>query len=145
MGVEHLIKFNSIVNNLFVKFNSRPVEIKYEKGHDNKTKHEINIYDNKQNTIRDGGFQTFLNNIVYRIALTELNPNMKANFMIIDEAFDSADDNNKLEMKKLINYLRLLYDWILIISHDDNIKDTFDNTLEITNNDSCKGTKYIKN
>jgi len=127
-----LPRFNEIVNNLFVKFNSRPVVIKYEKSGDNDSKNEINIYNNNQNTIRDGGYQTFLNNLVYRIALLELNPNMKPNFMIIDEAFDSADDNNKQEMKKLISYLRAQFEWIIIVSHDEDIKDSFDNIIEIT-------------
>lgn len=35
---------------------------------------------------------------------------MKSTFMIIDEAMDSADPNNKQEMKKLINYLRSQYE-----------------------------------
>ena len=126
-----LPRFNEIVNNLFIKFNSRPVDIKYEKTGDKDSKNEINIYNNNQNTIRDGGYQSFLNNLVYRIALLELNPNMKSNFMIIDEAFDSADNNNKHEMKKLISYLRSRYDWVMIVSHDEDIKDTFDNIIEI--------------
>ena len=46
--------------------------------------------------------------------------------MIIDEAFDSADNNNKQEMKKLISYLRSQYDWLIIVSHDEDIKDAFD-------------------
>ena len=142
-------RFNQIVNNLFIKFGARPVNIKYEKKGDEQKKHVINIYDdNRRNTNRDGGYQTFLNNLIYRIALSELNPNMKPNFMIIDEAFDSADNNNKQEMKKLINYLRSQHDWILIVSHDDDVKDTFDNVIEITDNlndmDIYDGTKSIK-
>ncbi len=138
-----LPRFNQIVNNLFIKFNSRPVEIKYEKSGDKDSKYEINIYNNNQNTIRDGGYQTFLNNLVYRIALLELNPNMKPNFMIIDEAFDSADNNNKQEMKKLISYLRSQYDWLIIVSHDEDIKDAFDNIIEITETkDNMKNIIY---
>ena len=40
---------------------------------------------------------------------------MKSNFIIIDEEFDSADTNNKQEMKKLINYLRIQHEWVLIV------------------------------
>jgi DNA repair exonuclease SbcCD ATPase subunit len=143
-----LPRFNQIVNDLFIKFGARLVNIKYEKKGDEQKKHVINIYDdNRRNTNRDGGYQTFLNNLIYRIALSELNPNMKPNFMIIDEAFDSADNNNKQEMKKLINYLRSQHDWILIVSHDDDVKDTFDNIIEINDNlndmDIYDGTKSI--
>ncbi len=134
-----LPRFNDIVNNLFLKFGSRPVKVTYEK---DKNKQLINIYDEQnRNTTRDGGYQTFLNNLIYRIAISEFNTNMKPNFMIIDEAFDSADSNNKQEMKKLINYLKSQHDWILVVSHDDDIKDTFDNIIEINKNDD--NTKCI--
>lgn len=138
-----LPRFNEIVNRLFIKFGSRSVDIKYEKDKSEKKQHSINIYDSdRRNTNRDGGYQTFLNNLIYRIALSELNCNMKSNFIIIDEALDSADANNKQEMKKLITYLRSQHDWILIVSHDDDIKDTFDSIIEIQDNSSDK-SKYI--
>ena len=94
-----LPRFNEIVNNLFVKFGSRQVVMKFERK-DGQQKESINIYDeNGVNTCRDGGYQSVLNNLIYRIGLAELNPNMKSTFMIIDEAMDSADPNNKQEMK----------------------------------------------
>jgi DNA repair exonuclease SbcCD ATPase subunit len=139
-----LPRFNEIVNNLFVKFGARPVNIKYESIG---KKHVINIYDeHERNTNRDGGYQTFLNNLIYRIALSELNPNMRSQFMIIDEALDSADSTNKQEMKKLINYLRTQYEWIMIVSHNDDVKDSFDNMIEIcdnTNDTTNSGIKQI--
>ena len=142
-----LPRFNEIVNNLFVKFGSRQVVMKFERK-DGQQKDTINIYDeNGVNTCRDGGYQSVLNNLVYRIGLAELNPNMKSTFMIIDEAVDSADSNNKQEMKKLITYLRSQYEWIMIVSHNDDVKDTFDNIIEITDNknddDTISGTKSI--
>ena len=142
-----LPRFNEIVNNLFVKFGSRQVVMKFERK-EGQQKETINIYDeNGVNTSRDGGYQSVLNNLIYRIGLAELNPNMKSTFMIIDEAMDSADPNNKQEMKKLITYLRSQYEWIMIVSHNDDVKDTFDNIIEITDNknddNTCDGTKYI--
>lgn len=142
-----LPRFNEIVNNLFVKFGSRQVVMKFERK-DGQQKETINIYDeNGVNTCRDGGYQSVLNNLVYRIGLAELNPNMKSTFMIIDEAVDSADSNNKQEMKKLITYLRSQYEWIMIVSHNDDVKDTFDNIIEITDNknddDTYAGSKQI--
>lgn len=137
-----LPRFNEIVNNLFVKFGARPVNIKYESIG---KKHVINIYDEYgRNTNRDGGYQTFLNNLIYRIALSELNPNMRSLFMIIDEALDSADSTNKQEMKKLINYLRTQYEWIMIVSHNDDVKDSFDNMIEICDNTNDTANSGIK-
>jgi len=138
-----LPRFNEIVNELFLKFNSRPVEIKYEKDKKDTNNFVINIYDNKHNTVRNGGYQTCLNNLIFRIALAELNTNIKSNFMIIDEILDSADTNNKQELIKLINYIRSKYDWVLIVSHDDVVKDTFDNTIEINDDKTDPNTKSI--
>mgnify|MGYP003344087520 CR=1 FL=1 len=87
-------------------------------------------------------------NVKRRARISDDKPDKQKEFvMIIDEAFDSADTNNKQEMKKLINYLRSEHDWILIVSHDDDVKDTFDNIIEISDNknddDIPDGTKSI--
>lgn len=120
-------RFNTIVNNLFVKFSSRTVYIEY-------IGNEIIIRNNNNvDTIRDGGYQTYLNNLVYRIALSQLNNYLTTNFMIIDEAFDSADSQNKKYIIDLISYLRTQYDWILIVSHDNDIKDLFESIITIQN------------
>jgi len=40
------------------------------------------------------------------------------------------------------------YEWIMIVSHNDDVKDTFDNIIEITDNknddDTISGTKSIR-
>jgi exonuclease SbcC len=117
--------FSEIVNGLLARFNSRKVNIEFI-GSEIIIRDEYNV-----NTVRDGGYQTFFNNLIYRIALAELNSSMKTNFMIIDEAFDSSDNDNKQKIKELIVYLREKYDWTLIISHDDNVKDLFESILSI--------------
>ena len=129
-------KFKDIVNNLFIKFGSRPVDIRY-------TTNSIEIInDTGVNTVRDGCYQSHLNNLIYRIALSQFDNNMKSNFLIIDEVFDSADNTNKEEMRKMIDFLRTQYDWVLIISHDDNVKESFDKMIEIKTNES-DNSKFI--
>ena len=52
-----LPRFNEIVNNLFVKFGSRQVVMKFERK-EGQQKESINIYDeNGVNTCRDGGIK----------------------------------------------------------------------------------------
>jgi len=120
-----LPRFNAIVSDLFNKFGARHVRMEYT-GTDIIIRDEHNV-----DTIRDGGYQTYLNNLIYRIALSQLNNYISTNFMIIDEAFDSADTVNKQHVKKLIEYVRSQNDWMLIVSHDDDIKDLFECILSI--------------
>lgn len=123
-----LPKFNTIVNALFSKFGSRDISITYEKS-------EIKIRDNcNVNIVRDGGYQNHLNNLIYRIAMAQVNSYISTDFMIVDEAFDSADNENKGNIKKLVDYLKFKNDWTIIISHDDNVKDMFESTLKIKKN-----------
>jgi DNA repair exonuclease SbcCD ATPase subunit len=124
-----LPKFENIVNNLFTKFNARPVKIEYIKS-------EIFISGSDGiSVVKDGGYLSYLNNIVYRLGLAQLNGYMNTNFMIIDEAFDSADNTNKKNILNLIEYLKTINDWTIVISHDDIIKDKYDSMLYIKQND----------
>jgi N-terminal acetyltransferase B complex non-catalytic subunit len=125
-----LPKFENIVNNLFTKFNARPIKIEYIKS-------EIFISGSDGiSVVKDGGYLSYLNNIVYRLGLAQLNGYMNTNFMIIDEAFDSADNTNKKNILNLIEYLKTINDWTIVISHDDIIKDKYDSMLYIKQNDN---------
>jgi DNA repair exonuclease SbcCD ATPase subunit len=77
------------------------------------------------------GFERHMYNFVFRLAVGSLNTLAKFNFMIIDEAFDSADKGNKDNVKKLINKMSGLYKWLLTITHDVDIGDEFDTLLNI--------------
>ena len=126
-----LPRLEEIANNLFDKFNSRNIKIFYEKSTAKKEKDIVIRTINNVNISRDGGYQTYLNNIVFRIALSQLNGYMHTNFMIIDEILDSVDHNNKQNINKLVDYMRIINDWVLIISHDDSIKDKYESILTI--------------
>ena len=127
-----LPKFENIVNNLFTKFNARPIKIEYVKS-------EIFITGSDGiSVVKDGGYLSYLNNIVYRLGLAQLNGYMNTNFMIIDEAFDSADNTNKKNILNLIEYLKTINDWTIVISHDDIIKDKYDSMLYIKKTDDNK-------
>lgn len=77
------------------------------------------------------GYEKFVVNVAFRMALSELNNNIKANFFIIDEGFSYCDKNHLTKLKSLFEYLRKRFKWSLIISHLDEIKENFDQTLNI--------------
>jgi DNA repair exonuclease SbcCD ATPase subunit len=133
-----LPKFNEIVNGLLLKFGEPIVKMVYEKGF-------IDIYDeNGIDIVKSGGYRSYLNNLIYRLAISQVNGYMSTNFMIIDEILDSSDNENKKNIKKLIEYLRVKNDWNLIISHDNDIKDAFETTLKITKSDKLKNWHKIQ-
>lgn len=130
-------QFNNIVNNLIKEFGGVEIKITYIN-----SSIMIRNIDNVSIS-RDGGYRRFLNNILYRIALSKFNNYYETNFFIIDEATDSADNDNKEHIKNLIKYMKEEYDWILIISHDDSIKETYENVLQIKHiSDTCKSINY---
>ena len=72
-----------------------------------------------------------------------INGNFKTNFIVIDELFDNLDTENKKNNIKLIDSIKNMYSTIIIISHDTEIKTTYDNLLKIEKiNDNCKRLKW---
>ena len=51
--------------------------------------------------------------------------------MIVDEALDSVDYINKNNIFKLIEYMKSYYDWVFIISHNQDIKNNCDMNINI--------------
>lgn len=120
-----LPKFNELVNELLMKFGNEKVEMMYDNsGVIIRDRHDVDV-------VKNGGFQSYLNNLIYRIAIAQLNSYMSTDFMIIDEVCDSADVEKKKEIKKFIDYIKTKYKWALIISHDEDVKDTFGMMLKI--------------
>ena len=62
--------------------------------YDNKS---IKVYqrmknDSKINALKMSGYESLMINIAFRLALGNLNKQLKTNFMIMDEAFTFCDD-----------------------------------------------------
>ena len=65
----------------------------------------------------------------------------------MDESFSFCDDNGISKISNLFDYMKELYDWIIIVSHNDQIKTytDFDLNIERKNDASYINTnKYVK-
>jgi len=125
-----LPQLETIVNNIYENIGNYKIKIKY-------SKNIIYILkDNKLSLSMNGGGLSHIFNIIFRIALSQLNNYIKPNFMIIDEAFDNCDTEGKNSILKLIDIMRTYYEWILIISHDNSIKMTYDKQIIINTIDN---------
>lgn len=77
------------------------------------------------------GMERFILSLAFRTSLSEITSLPKANFLAIDEGFGVLDSENILSMGKLFEYLKGQYDYLLIISHIDSMKDLVDKQIKI--------------
>jgi len=79
------------------------------------------------------GMERFISSIAIRVSLLSVSSLPRPNFLIIDEGFGSMDSENANNLYRLFDYLRSQFDFILIISHLDYIKDFADQLIELKN------------
>lgn len=90
------------------------------------------VYDNLQWPMSmSGGFEKFALSLAIRVALINISNLPRPNFLVVDEGFGTADSDNLAEMHTLFSFLKSNFDFILIASHLDSMKDMVDGTIEI--------------
>lgn len=91
------------------------------------------VYDDKRWPIEmASGFEKFVSSLAIRVALVNVSNLPRPNFLTIDEGWGVMDADNLSQVKILLQFLKTNFDFIIIISHLDSIKDAVDNLLEIT-------------
>jgi DNA repair exonuclease SbcCD ATPase subunit len=78
------------------------------------------------------GMEKFVSSLAIRVALINVSNLPRPNFLAIDEGFGNLDAGNLNSIFSLFDYLKLNFDFIVVISHIDLMKDATDNILEIT-------------
>lgn len=77
------------------------------------------------------GMEKFISSLAIRIALMRISNIPKPNFLIIDEGFSSLDSNNINQLNVLFEYLKNYFEFVLVISHLDSMRDMIDNVIEL--------------
>ena len=75
--------------------------------------------------------ERFISSLAIRIALTNISNLPRANFIAIDEGWGTMDSDNINSVYKLFEYLKSQYQFSLIVSHVDSMRDFTDDLLEI--------------
>ena len=113
------------------------IKIKYDDG-------IVRVYKNNDekmtNIMQLSGYENTIINIVFRLAIGKINKNIKINFFIMDETFSYSDEHNITQISKLFDYMKKIYDWIIIVSHNEQIKNYSNTTINIKSDD---GYSYI--
>lgn len=141
-----LPEFEKIVNTILMSFVQYKMKIIYDKT----TKvPSIKVYKeeggNMTNSHKLSGYEGLMANIAFRMALNQINKNVKTNFFMMDEVFAFCDNVAIKKMSTLFDYMRKMFDWVLIITHNDQIKNYADVEIGINKNNGCSHIEIHKN
>ena len=78
------------------------------------------------------GFERSVISIAIKVAIVEISNLPKCNYCAIDESFSTLDAENLASIPTLFSILKNYYDFLLVISHLDALKDATDKQIEIT-------------
>jgi len=77
------------------------------------------------------GMERFVSSLAIRNALISITNLPKPNFIAIDEGFTQLDSENMNQVYLLFNYLKTQFDFMMIISHIDVMRDMVEHFIEI--------------
>lgn len=90
------------------------------------------VYDQRKWPIEmTSGFERFVSSLAIRVALTEVSNLPRASMFLCDEGFGVLDGDNMPSMFTLFSNLKHKFDFIVLISHIDSMKDAVDKQIEI--------------
>ena len=77
------------------------------------------------------GMEKFISSLAIRSSLVNITNLPKPNFIAIDEGFTQLDAENLSSMHLLFSYLKTQFDFIMLISHIDVMRDMVDHFIDI--------------
>jgi DNA repair exonuclease SbcCD ATPase subunit/DNA repair exonuclease SbcCD nuclease subunit len=89
------------------------------------------------------GMESFISSIAIRVALTNISNLPRPNFLILDEGLGCLDSDNLASMYSLFTYLKTNFDFIIVISHLEAVKDMVDSTMDIKKENGFSSIKYV--
>jgi DNA repair exonuclease SbcCD ATPase subunit/predicted phosphodiesterase len=96
---------------------------------------------NPYNVQLASGFERFIIGLAIRMTLCQISLTAKPNFLIIDEGWGCLDSENLGNVATIMNYIKLQYEHIIIISHLEELKNQADYVINI---EKKNGYSYIK-
>jgi len=98
--------------------------------------------DNKWPLEMCGGMERFISGLAIRVALINVCNLPRPNFLVIDEGFGTLDSENMQSLFLLFTYLKTQFDFVMIISHIDTMRDVVDQLIEIKKVDGFSHVKF---
>lgn len=88
------------------------------------------------------GMERFISSLAIRVALITVSNLPKPNFLIIDEGLGTLSSENLMSMHLLFSILKNQFDFIIIISHLEAVRDMVDSLMEIQLNNGYSKINY---
>jgi DNA repair exonuclease SbcCD ATPase subunit len=88
------------------------------------------------------GMERFISGLAIRVALINVCNLPRPNFLVIDEGFGTLDSENLQSLFMLFTYLKTQFDFVMIISHIDSMRDVVDGLVEIKKEKGFSNVKF---
>ena len=132
----HIIE--NIMNNILVNYINKVIKIDI----DDNNNILVNFYQNNLLMNCLGGMETFITDLAFKIALTYVTVLPKTNILFIDEGIAVFDVKSINNFNIIIEFLKIHYNNIFLITHIDKVKEFFDKEILITKKNN---KSYINN
>ena len=101
------------------------------------------VYDDQQWSLEMcSGMERFISGLAIRIALINVCNLPRPNFLVIDEGFGTLDNENLTSLYMLFAYLKTQFEFVMIISHIDSMRDVVDTLMEIKKVNGFSNIKF---
>ena len=88
------------------------------------------------------GMERFISGLAIRVALINVCNLPRPNFLVIDEGFGTLDSENLQSLFMLFTYLKTQFDFVMVISHIDSMRDVVDGLIEIKKEKGFSNVKF---
>ena len=101
------------------------------------------VYDNDNTWPLDlsSGMERFISSLAIRVGLINVSNLPRGNFLAIDEGWGTMDSENLNSVYNLFQYLKTQFQFTLIVSHIDTMRDAVDTLLEIKKENGYSSVK----
>ena len=89
------------------------------------------------------GMERFISSLAIRIALINVSALPRPNFIAIDEGWGSLDQEHIASVINLFEYFRTKFDFSIIISHVDTMRDMVDNLIEVNKINNYSQIRHV--
>lgn len=133
-----LPQLERMINQILQSFVNYNVKMVYENNQ------SIRVYKDEDgmltNALQLSGHEALICNMAIRLSLNQINKSLRTNFFIMDESLSFCDDKAIAKVANLFDYMREIYDWVIVITHNDQVKHYTDTDISIEKRD---GFSYI--
>ena len=88
------------------------------------------------------GMERFISSLAMRVGLINVSNLPSANFLAIDEGWGTMDSDNLNSVYNLFQYLKTQFQFTMIVSHIDSMRDAVDTLLEIKKEDKFSNVSF---